>query len=45
MKYVKYATTLPRKQLSEYYSNFQYKILKNPKHLGHFKLKIRIILT
>jgi hypothetical protein len=38
-------TVLPRIQLSEYYSNFQNKMFKSPKHLMTFCRRIRIVLT
>ncbi len=38
-------TVLPRKQLSEYYSNFQNKMFKSPKHLMIFCRRNRIVLT
>jgi hypothetical protein len=38
-------TDLPRKQLSEYYSNFQIKMFKSPMHLMTFCTRIRIVLT
>jgi hypothetical protein len=40
-----FTTVLPRKQLSEYYSNFQIKMFKCPKHLMTFCRRIRIVLT
>jgi hypothetical protein len=38
-------TVLPRIQLSEYYSNFQFKMFPSPKHLVNFCRRIRIVLT
>jgi hypothetical protein len=43
--FLRKTTVLPRKQLSEYYSNFNFKMFPSPKHLVTFCRRIRVVLT